>query len=118
MADSHGQIWIQVQAASSQDTGLFQGRAAQVERRVADMLQLGSVPRFPIRRLITVWRNERWRAMTSRWCETAIGKATFQISTWDWMISYRIDDVCPPYLSGRRQPSPSSWQHRDWLANP
>lgn len=93
MADSHGQVWMQVVAASSQDPDLFRGKAAQVEDQMIDVLQLGSEKQFPTRRLATVWRNERWKEMTTRWCETSIGRATFQISTWDRMISYRIDDV-------------------------
>ena len=93
MMDSHGQIWVQVVAASSQDPELFQGRCADVEKQMIDVLQLRSEVRFPIRRLVTVWRNKRWRAITTRWCETMVGRATFQISMWDWMISYRIDDV-------------------------
>lgn len=93
MADSHGQVWMQVVAASSQDPDLFRGKAAQVEDQMIDVLQLGSEKQFPTRRLATVWRNERWRKMATRWCETSVGRATFKISTWDWMISYRIDDV-------------------------
>ncbi|GKU10393.1 unnamed protein product, partial [Fusarium langsethiae] len=92
MADSHGQVWMQVVAASSQDPDLFRGKAAQVEDQMIDVLQLGSEKQFPTRRLVTVWRNERWREMATRWCETSIGRATFKISTWEWMISCRIDD--------------------------
>ncbi|OBS16733.1 hypothetical protein FPOA_12673 [Fusarium poae] len=92
MADSHGQVWMQVVAASSQDPDLFCGKAAHVEDQMIDVLQLGSEKQFPTRRLATIWRNERWREMATRWCETSIGRATFKISTWDWMISYRIDD--------------------------
>ncbi|OBS16142.1 hypothetical protein FPOA_13212 [Fusarium poae] len=92
MADSHGQVWMQVAAASSQDPDLFRGKAAQVEDQMIDVLQLGSDKHFPTRRLATIWRNERWREMATRWCETSIGRATFKISAWDWMISYRIDD--------------------------
>jgi hypothetical protein len=39
--------------------------------------------------------------MATRWCETSLGGATFKISTWDWMISYRIDDV------GKAEPAAS-----------
>ncbi|RSL85735.1 hypothetical protein CEP52_016048 [Fusarium oligoseptatum] len=92
MADSHGQVWMQVVAASSQDPELFRGKAAEVEEQMMDILQLGSEKLFPTRRLATIWRNERWREMATRWCETSIGRATFKISAWDWMISYRIDD--------------------------
>ncbi|UPK89904.1 hypothetical protein LCI18_000839 [Fusarium solani-melongenae] len=92
MADSHGQVWMQVVAASSQDPKLFRGKAAEVEEQMIDILQLGSEKLFPTRRLAMIWRNERWREMATCWCETSIGRATFKISAWDWMISYRIDD--------------------------
>ncbi|KAL6407587.1 uncharacterized protein AUP68_08606 [Ilyonectria robusta] len=44
-------------------------------------------------RLVTLWKNNRWRCMITRWCETEIDRATFNISTWDWMASYGIDSV-------------------------
>lgn len=110
LADSHGQVWLQVVAAASQDPELLRGRAVEVERRVVDILQLGSTPRFPTPRLVSIWRNERWRQVTTRWCETSLGRTTFQISTWDWMIRYRTDDVrslrLPPRASS---PSSLSW---------
>jgi hypothetical protein len=93
MADSHGEIWAQVVAAASQDPQLFEGKPSKVEKQVVHALQLSSEITFPLRRLVTVWRNERWRAITTDWCRTTIGRTTFQISTWEWMISYRIDDV-------------------------
>lgn len=93
MADSHGQVWGQVVAASSQDEQLFRGKCAEVEAQMKDVLQLGSEIKFPLRRLVTVWRNERWRAMATWWCGTAVGRATFQLTAWDRMISYRLDDV-------------------------
>ncbi|KAI9148688.1 hypothetical protein HJFPF1_10729 [Paramyrothecium foliicola] len=37
-----------------------------------------------------VWRNERWKAMITPWCGTAVGRATFKISTWEWMINPKI----------------------------
>ncbi|KAF5002323.1 hypothetical protein FDECE_10647, partial [Fusarium decemcellulare] len=92
MADSHGQVWMQVVAASRQDPQLFHGKAADIEEQMIDILQLGSEKLFPTRRLATIWRNQRWREMATRWCETFIGRATFKISAWDWMISCRIDD--------------------------
>ncbi|KAL6405716.1 hypothetical protein AUP68_10853 [Ilyonectria robusta] len=90
--DSHGQIWSQVAAISSKNPDLFQGNCAAIEKQMIQALQLSGDIKFPSRRLATVWRNERWRDVTNRWCNTSIGKATFQITTWDRMISYRIDD--------------------------
>ncbi|KAH7261541.1 hypothetical protein BKA59DRAFT_388449, partial [Fusarium tricinctum] len=33
------------------------------------------------------------REMAMCWCKTSIGRATFKILIWEWMISYRIDDI-------------------------
>ncbi len=97
LPDSHGQIWVQLISAAAQDAKLFRGTNSVVEAQMLDFLQLGSEVRFPVRRLVTLWKNERWNAMITLWCDTAVGRATFQISTWDWMASYRIDDVsCLP----------------------
>jgi hypothetical protein len=93
LADSHGQIWAQLAAAAAEDSSLFKGSGAEVQARLLDMLGLDSDGRFPMRRLITIWNHERWREMTTRWCKTAVGRATFAISSWEWMVSSRIDDV-------------------------
>ncbi|KAL0929315.1 uncharacterized protein CTRU02_215768 [Colletotrichum truncatum] len=92
MPDSHGQTWVQLVAADSQDPDMFRGKAAEVEVQMGAILGLAGEAKFPIRRLGTIWRNERWRRMTTTWCESTVGRETFQISTWNWMISYRIDD--------------------------
>lgn len=89
---------MQLVLASGQDDSLFRGKKAAVERQMLDVLRLSSEDRFPVSRLVTLWKNDRWRSMITRWCETEVGRATFNISTWDWMSSYRIDNVseAPP----------------------
>lgn len=94
MADSHGDIWVQLVAAASKKPGIFHGNGAEMEEQMLRALHLSGDVGFPLRRLATIWRNERWRQMTTRWCDTTVGRATFQISTWDWMIGHRTDDVC------------------------
>ena len=94
MADSHGDIWVQLATAASERPGIFHGTVDEMKEQMRDTLRLSSDTGFPLSRLVAVWRNERWRQMTTLWCETAVGRATFQISTWDWMICNRIDDVC------------------------
>ncbi|SCO47758.1 uncharacterized protein FFMR_08829 [Fusarium fujikuroi] len=100
LPDSHGQIWLQLASASDRDPTLFSSAKNKnkqaLERRMLDILCLRSEIRFPISRLVTLWKNERWRPMITRWCQTQIGRATFNISIWDCMASYRIDD----YLFG------------------
>jgi hypothetical protein len=61
--------------------------------QMAKILQLYNERGVPLRRLVTLWRNERWKAMITKWCASTVGRAMFRISTWEWMISCRIDDV-------------------------
>jgi hypothetical protein len=108
LPDSHGQIWAQLVSAASQVPGeLFRGKNSEIENQMLDFLQLRSDARFPTRRLVTLWKNARWKAMITRWCETSLGRATFQVSTWEWMSSCRIDDVSArhtPVFVGDHEP--------------
>ncbi|KAF4472983.1 hypothetical protein FALBO_131 [Fusarium albosuccineum] len=93
MVDSHGQIWTQVVAASSINNKLLREKKKGILKgEIRESLYLSSDIDFPAPRLAGIWRNERWREMTSRWCETTVGRDTFNISTWYWMITCRIDD--------------------------
>ncbi|KAJ6439243.1 integral membrane protein [Purpureocillium lavendulum] len=92
MADSHGDIWVQLVAAASKEPGMFHGNDDEMKAQMRRALRLSGEPGFPLRRLATIWRYERWRQMATRWCQTTVGRATFEISTWDWMIRLRIDD--------------------------
>ncbi|KAH7142822.1 hypothetical protein B0J13DRAFT_51061 [Dactylonectria estremocensis] len=91
LPDSHGQIWMQLVSTASQNDALFQGKKSIVEGQMIDILRLDRVDRFPLSRLVTLWKNNRWRCMITWWCETEVGRAMFNISTWDWMASHRID---------------------------
>lgn len=93
LQDSHGQILTQLALATQQDRSLLSDKKVNNEERVLDILQLRDIPRFPIRRLLTLWHNDRWQPMITRWCETAVGRDLFNISTWEWMASCRFDDV-------------------------
>lgn len=86
-------------SASEQDPGLFDGITAVVEKRLVDLLCLRSEARFPMRRLITLWNNTSWSQMATRWCRMAIGKDTFNVTTWESMMRCRFDDVRARYLS-------------------
>lgn len=103
LADTHGQIWMQLASASERDPKLFSPQQNKnkkiLEKRMLDILCLGGEARFPVSRLVTLWRNDRWNPMITRWCRTHLGKSLFNISVWDRMASYRIDDVSPPSLS-------------------
>ncbi|KAK2686126.1 hypothetical protein QWA68_015168 [Fusarium oxysporum] len=84
--DTHGQIWLQLVSAFDRDPTLFSternGNKKDIEKRLLDILCLTSEARFPINRLVTLWRNERWRPRITRWCRTSLGRATFNISKW------------------------------------
>jgi hypothetical protein len=58
-----------------------------------ESLGLSGRVKFPVRRLATLWKNEPWNQMITRWCKLAIGQSTFTISTFEWMASCRIDEV-------------------------
>jgi hypothetical protein len=105
---------LQLASASDRDPTLFSSQKNKnkqaLEKRMLDILCLSSETRFPISRLVTLWKNERWRPMITRWCRTHIGRATFNISIWDRMASYRIDDVSDSsYTCRNSNRSLSSW---------
>ncbi|EGU83467.1 hypothetical protein FOPG_18980 [Fusarium oxysporum f. sp. conglutinans race 2 54008] len=96
LPDTHGQIWLQLVSAFDRDPTLFSternGNKKGIEKRMLDILCLTSEARFPISRLVTLWRNERWRPRITRWCRTSLGRATFNISKWYQIAGYRLDD--------------------------
>jgi hypothetical protein len=92
LPDNHGQIWQALYHLSKADT-LFTGSTISIQRKMLNELGLGGTVKFPIRRLVTLWRNENWKDMITRWCETAVGRETFVISCWEDMVRCRVDDV-------------------------
>jgi hypothetical protein len=94
LPDSHGQVWTELAMLAEQDSSLFQGSNAEVQRIMIDTLRLSGWVKFPIPRLVTLWKNKTWQGMISRWCRSAIGRSTFNISLWEDMARFRIDDVC------------------------
>ncbi|KAG5931151.1 hypothetical protein E4U60_006400 [Claviceps pazoutovae] len=77
----------------SQKPDKFQGKGCEISREMAETLELTSESGVLVARLVTLWRNEKWRKMVTAWCETAIGRATFKIRPWSLMIACRIDEV-------------------------
>ncbi|KFY91984.1 hypothetical protein V498_05204 [Pseudogymnoascus sp. VKM F-4517 (FW-2822)] len=92
LPDSHGQIWMELATAAKFDPSLFQGVDRPVKYEMLDMLGLSGTVKFPIRRLVTLWRNLSWQTIITSWCQTAIGRATFNLSLWDDMARFRMDD--------------------------
>jgi hypothetical protein len=93
LPDNHGQIWTELATLSSSHGGLFQDSNRVVEQQMLEHLGLSSRVKFPVRRLATLWKNDRWNPMITRWCQCSVGQSTFTISTFEWMASCRIDDV-------------------------
>lgn len=103
LPDNHGQIWMELVALSLGNQQLFDGPNRAVEEEMLAQLQLSTRVKFPVRRLVTLWKNTSWRPMITRWCSTLIGQGTFSISTFEWMASCRIDDVSTTAPSQRRR---------------
>lgn len=93
LPDSHGQVWMELAALANTDSSLFQRTTGPIQDEMLQMLGLSGRIQFPIRRLVTLWRNSSWKKMITRWCETSIGRATFNVSLWEEMARCRIDDV-------------------------
>ncbi|KAK1994148.1 hypothetical protein LX36DRAFT_641942, partial [Colletotrichum falcatum] len=92
LPDNHGQIWTQLVSIASDAAGAATRTQATVDHKLVEALRLGGEKSFPTRRLVTLWNHERWRSLTTRWCQTRLGLETFNISTFEWMASLRIDD--------------------------
>ncbi|KAK1519800.1 hypothetical protein CABS01_16568 [Colletotrichum abscissum] len=92
LPDNHGQIWTQLVSVASEPNGTASVDQGTVDHKLVEALRLGGEKSFPTRRLVTLWNHERWRAITTRWCQTRLGLETFNISTFEWMASLRIDD--------------------------
>ncbi|KAG6147642.1 hypothetical protein E4U28_006530 [Claviceps purpurea] len=90
---SHGDIWLQIVTVVSQKPDKFQGKGCEILREMAETLELTSESGVPVARLVTLWRNEKWRKMVTARCETAVGRATFKIRPWSLMIACRIEEV-------------------------
>lgn len=75
------------------DLSLFSGDNGSVKDEMLDMLSLSGPIDFPIRRLVTLWKNTKWKAAITEWCCTSLGRDTFNVSLWDEMARLRIDDV-------------------------
>jgi hypothetical protein len=93
LPDSHGQVWMELVTLAKADSSLFQGSSSEVQKEMLAVLGLSGRVKFPIRRLATLWKNSTWLPMITRWCSTAIGRSTFNLSMWEEMARYRIDDV-------------------------
>ena len=90
LSDCHGQIWREVEVLAQDNPKIFEGVVVEVEARLIS--HIGYRAAFPVRRLMVLWRNLAWRSMISKWCASAIGYETFNLSAWAEMARLRIDD--------------------------
>lgn len=93
LPDNHGQIWMELATLSANNDKLFKGSNKETEQQMLEHLGLSGRIKFPVRRLATLWKNKKWKPMITRWCQFLVGQITFNISTFEWMASCRIDDV-------------------------
>jgi hypothetical protein len=84
---------MELATLAESDATLFQGTATQVGDEMLASLGLNEQFKFPIRRLVTLWKNNAWQPMMTDWCRTALGHSTFNISLWADLAVHRIDDV-------------------------
>lgn len=84
---------MELVSLAESDSKLFQGTNGPIQNEMVQALGLSGRVQFPIRRLVTLWKNSKWKAMITRWCRTSIGRATFNVSLWEEMARYRIDNV-------------------------
>ena len=78
---------------TQRDSFLFNGNTKAVEQQMSQILGLNGRVSFPVRRLGTLWRNDSWRPVITEWVRHPVGQATFNMSTFEWMSSCRMDDV-------------------------
>jgi hypothetical protein len=92
LADTHGQIWMQLVTLAKKDPDVFQGSNTVVEK---EMVRIANLNRdeVPVRRLVTLWMNHSWGPMITRWCSTAIGSSLSNLSLWGDLSRFRVDDV-------------------------
>lgn len=84
---------MELATLANANPSLFQGKHGSIQDEILQGLGLSGQVQFPIRRLVTLWKNTSWRAMITRWCQTSIGRATFNVSLWEELARYRVDDV-------------------------
>jgi hypothetical protein len=84
---------MQLHTLEEQDPTIFQGSNSEVEKKMLATASLSGREHFPVRRLVTLWKNHSWKAMITWWCRTAVGRSTFNISLWEALARFRIDDV-------------------------
>lgn len=95
---TQGDLWCYAVAFHDKHPELMTGPSIRMEYYLRAALCLVGTAATPLPRLITLWKNRRWRQLATQWCATALGRDTFRFFTWDWMMATRLHDVCLPSL--------------------
>lgn len=99
LPDKNGYIWRQACVAIKHDPSILQGNHESIVRRLTKILDLGSMPQFPTARMVTIRRSSVWGKLADDWCNTRLGRDTFHLSSWSWMLTSRLHQVRPPDYS-------------------
>ncbi|KID83760.1 hypothetical protein MGU_08951 [Metarhizium guizhouense ARSEF 977] len=88
----HGDTWIWLIEVAAQAPEWFELTNQENEEKIALALYLDRKADFPLRELVNLYQNRRWRDMARRWCRSRVGRETLHICQWVGMIGLGIDD--------------------------
>lgn len=89
---------------------MFSGARGDIEEQMNRALKLNTREQFPVRRLAILWKNDRWRKFVSRLCNRRAGRDIFNISTFQKLSSYRIDDYLFERIESIIRPLDVIWE--------
>lgn len=89
---------------------MFSGVRGDIEEQMSRALKLNTREQFPVRRLAILWKNDRWRKFVTRLCSRRTGKDLFNISTFQKLSSYRIDDYLFERIESIMRPLDAIWE--------
>ena len=112
LPDTHGQIWTELRTCAEQDKSgtMFSGARGDIEARMSRTLRLNTREQFPVRRLAILWKNDRWQTFVTRLCSRTAGRNLFNISTFQKLSSYRIDDYLFERIESVMRPIDVIWE--------
>lgn len=77
---------------------------------MSQALKLNTREQFPVRRLAILWKNDRWRAFVTRLCGRRAGRDLLNISTFQKLSSFRIDDYLFDRIESVMRPIDVIWE--------
>ncbi|KAG6061252.1 hypothetical protein E4U32_003042 [Claviceps aff. humidiphila group G2b] len=118
LSDSHGDIWLHIVTVVSQKPDKFQGTRIDISREMAETLELRNESGVPVTRLVSLWRNEKWRKMFwfsifGQVLDTLAelpGDAASYVKAEDWKKMSKVFESIPSKKAIKELFSPSSQQ--------